>query len=675
MSFSGLTARAGQATALLAAGLWCGLLLVGLGRLPAELTSSLIIAVTALSALAVWLRVAAVPTRRAAWAAMAFGLSGYAVGWGVLFHVSMGEGGGPFGMNWSDCASLLVFPAGYLGVALLAGRRAEQRSGDLLEASSAVLACAALALALAAHAAPALLQGSALHVLYVLGYPAGGASLVLGVVAVLALRGWRVDATWWLLLAGFGSLTVGDVVFATRSAAGTFSWGTWLDAVYVGGPLLVAVSASVGARPALPAGQTATMVVPGVATLAALLVLVDEEDALPRLATLLAALVVVVAGLRGMTVVRSERLLATRTEEARTDPLTGLGNRRALAGQLAGPQDGAVLLLLVLDGFDRVNATLGHDAGDRYVRVCAERLVELVGQEQAARLDGARFAVVLPPEQAEQAQLQAARLVRELSASVLIDGCAVTVAVTAGIAEVPAADGRGEVARAQEAVRRADVALAAATVTVPVVRWDTARDDEAREHLVLISELRTALADGDQLVVHVQPQFDPRTRGACATEALVRWQHPTRGLLGPGAFLPAVEEAGLLSQLTEAVLDAALRQLGDVPGSGLSLPVSVNVGSADLLDRRFPARVVQALERHGVDPHMLRLEVTETAVMTDPVAVSRALGTLRAVGVGLSLDDFGTGLSSLTYLRDLPVDELKVDRSLCRSCWPTRPAG
>ena len=366
---------------------------------------------------------------------------------------------------------------------------------------------------------------------------------MLAVVAVLALRGWRADATWWLLLAGFGALTAGDVVFAARSAAGTFAWGTWLDAVYVAGPLLVAVAASARDRPAQAAGQTATMVVPGVATLVALLVLVDETAALPQLATLLAAGVVVVAGLRGMAVVRSERLLATRTEEARTDPLTGLGNRRALAGQLSGPQDGAVLLLLVLDGFDRVNATLGHDAGDRYVRACAERLVALVGQESAARLDGARFAVVLPPDQAEHAELHATRLVRELSASVLIDGCAVTVAVTAGVADVPVAVGDGPVDLAAEAVRRADVALAAASVTTPVVRWDASRDEEAREHLVLISELRTALAAGDQLVVHLQPQFDPRTRSASATEALVRWQHPTRGLLGP-AQLPARGRGG-----------------------------------------------------------------------------------------------------------------------------------
>jgi diguanylate cyclase len=195
-----------------------------------------------------------------------------------------------------------------------------------------------------------------------------------------------------------------------------------------------------------------------------------------------------------------------------------------------------------------------------------------------------------------------------------------------------------------------------------VALYDSARHADSSGHLGLVEDLRTALATG-QLVLHHQPQLDIATGATVGVEALVRWQHPARGLLGPGDFLPLAEVHGLMGALTEEVLGQAVAQAAAWRREGLDLHMSVNLSASNLLDAALPDRVAGLLEQHALPPGSLVLEVTESVLLTDPERSLAVVGALADLGVTVSIDDFGTGYSSLAYLRDLPVAELKLDRS------------
>jgi EAL domain-containing protein (putative c-di-GMP-specific phosphodiesterase class I) len=187
-------------------------------------------------------------------------------------------------------------------------------------------------------------------------------------------------------------------------------------------------------------------------------------------------------------------------------------------------------------------------------------------------------------------------------------------------------------------------------------------DQYDRDRLKTIEQLRTALTAG-QLLCHYQPKRELRTGAVVGVEALVRWQHPERGLLYPDAFLPLAEQAGLMGPLTDTVLDTVLAQAADWRDAGLALAVAVNLSATNLLDAALPGRVTDLLRQHRYDPAMLVLEITEDVLMADPHRAHEVLVRLRALGVGIAIDDYGTGYSSLKYLRTLPVTELKLDRA------------
>jgi EAL domain-containing protein (putative c-di-GMP-specific phosphodiesterase class I) len=192
--------------------------------------------------------------------------------------------------------------------------------------------------------------------------------------------------------------------------------------------------------------------------------------------------------------------------------------------------------------------------------------------------------------------------------------------------------------------------------------YNASKDSHSRARLALIGELPEAIEDG-QIIVYYQPKFDLTTGGLTGTEALVRWQHPKFGLLGPGAFVALAEQTGLMRPLTLRVLGDALKQCAAWQAAGLELPVAVNLGAPNLLDLGLPADVKALLDEHRVDPKLLQLEITETIVAADPVRVIEIMKQLIELGVSLSLDDFGTGSSSFAFLRQLPVQELKIDKS------------
>jgi diguanylate cyclase len=360
------------------------------------------------------------------------------------------------------------------------------------------------------------------------------------------------------------------------------------------------------------------------------------------------------------------RQAAASQHQALHDPLTGLPNRelfgdrveQAIRASDRGLQP-ASLLLLDLDRFKDVNDTLGHHHGDRLLGEVAARLTgTLRAVDTVARLGGDEFAVLLPDATADGAAAVAQKVRAALHQPLTLDGVGLDLDASIGIAVYP--DHGGDAA---ELLQHADVAMyAAKQAHAGFVVYDPAVDQHSPKRLALLGGLRRAL-ERDELVLHYQPKADLHTGKVLGAEALVRWHHPAHGLLGPGEFIPLAERTGLIHPLTRWVLDAALRQAAAWRRAGHQLSVAVNVSTRSLLDREFPDQVADRLTAWEVPATSLVLEVTESAVMADPVLALEILGRLHALGVGLALDDFGTGYSSMAYLKALPVDELKVDRS------------
>jgi diguanylate cyclase (GGDEF)-like protein len=350
--------------------------------------------------------------------------------------------------------------------------------------------------------------------------------------------------------------------------------------------------------------------------------------------------------------------------EASHDYLTGLANRVKLNERTRECLDAAdgctALLLLDLDHFKEINDTLGHAAGDLLLQEVALRLRGAVRDEDlVARLGGDEFAVLLTglPSPQDAAPVADA-ILKRLAEPVNYQGLHLPIEGSIGIACHPA-----DATDANELFRRADVAMyQAKTDRGSWLRYDNLRDDSSLERLSLVSELRTAI-DEHQLVVHYQPQIDLASGLVIGAEALVRWNHPVRGLLQPGAFVGVAEQSGLVQPFTLRVLELAVAECVSWPTSPAPLSVAVNVGARSLMDTRLPDDIASVLAKHGLAPDRLVLEITETTATSELEVVEEVLGRLRRLGVQISVDDFGTGYSSLAFLQRTAVHELKVDRS------------
>ncbi|SDF81056.1 diguanylate cyclase (GGDEF) domain-containing protein [Lentzea fradiae] len=360
------------------------------------------------------------------------------------------------------------------------------------------------------------------------------------------------------------------------------------------------------------------------------------------------------------------RQAAKSEHEAMHDALTGLANRTLLvhrAGEAIEHArrtgDPLGLFLIDLNRFKPINDTLGHAFGDRLLQHVANRLTAAVREiDTVARLGGDEFAVLLPSVLSPANALVVADNVHSaLRESVDLDGLSVDVGCSIGVAIYPT-----DSADVHDLLKHADIAMYAAKRARLGTAVFEPGDDHSAAQLTVISDLRRAL-DHEELVLHYQPKADARTGAVCGAEVLCRWQHPRLGLLGPDRFIPAAEETGLIEPLTQYVLDHALAQCGAWHADGWEVPVSVNVGAQCLHDPTFPDQVADQLKRHGRQPDALTLEITESAIIADPLRASDVLTRLRELGVRLSIDDFGTGYSSIAYLRTMPVHEMKIDRS------------
>src|SRR5580704_8367543 len=359
---------------------------------------------------------------------------------------------------------------------------------------------------------------------------------------------------------------------------------------------------------------------------------------------------------------------ATAEHLARHDSLTELPNRRwfleSVGVALKNPSLQAGGLLLVdLNGFKEVNDTLGHHHGDLVLQEVGPRLrAAFRSEDLVARLGGDEFAVFMPGADLDAAQAAVGRLQDALHTPVDVDGIEIELDASIGLAWYP--DHGGDV---DTLLQRADVAMYRAKATHhPLVTYRAEDDSHSPERLVIAADLRRALA-ADQLVLHYQPQVELGHGRPVAAEGLVRWHHPQRGLLGPPEFIEVAERTGLIKDLTYRVLDLGLSDLRDWADDGRELSLSLNVSVRSLLDRRFPEEVEKLLSRHGVDGTALTLELTESSLMVDPEVAKKTMRHLAELGVSVAIDDFGTGYSSLAYLTDLPIGELKIDKSFVRA--------
>ena len=354
--------------------------------------------------------------------------------------------------------------------------------------------------------------------------------------------------------------------------------------------------------------------------------------------------------------------LAPCEQLAMSDDLTGLPNRGAIVNlvesRLARGRPLA-LLLVDLDHFKELNDTLGHAVGDLLLRKAGRRLSSVLGpDDMIGRLGGDEFAVVLAgPVSADCALAVAQQLRGRLEQPFDLQGVPVLVEASVGVA-VSAAGATG----VSELLRHADVAMYnAKRERTGVDVYAPERDGHTRDRLTLLGELAAGIPRGELVLVY-QPLVSLTDGRLAGAEALVRWHHPVRGLLAPAQFIPAIDLTGVMRALTSHLVAAALTQAAEWRRLGIQVPVSVNLAPADVVDLELPDIVRCLLAEAGARPEDLRLEVTENAVMADLGRALAVLGSLRAIGVGLSVDDFGTGHSSLERLTELPVDELKIDR-------------
>jgi diguanylate cyclase (GGDEF)-like protein len=609
------------------------------------------------------------PPHRSGWFLLATGClflgSGAAV-W--LLYVAVLDKPIPY-PGWSDA----VFVPGYLliaaGLAVMIRQRSPARKIQAL--LDALILSVGLAFAnwvfLTGPATRGADLTTAQHLLTV-GYPLIDVVIV-GLAARLMITAGRLSRALVLLALGTILLLGGDTAYAALVSSGSYSAGAlpdqlWMLAlVFVGAaalhPTMRAVAVTTETK---RAGTTRlrlgfmvfAMLVPSLVVVIAFLVGADPHG--PALAVITVVLLPLIA-------VRTVHLLQGLRHAASADDLTGLANRDEITHRLDRRRgsDGAALLFIDLDHFKNVNDTLGHAAGDEVLITVSERLRRLVrDSDVVARLGGDEFVILCDAMSSEtEAERLAVRVVAALAEPFTVQDHTLYLGTSVGLVTLDGSD-------ADTTLRNADLAMYAAKKAGRArwVRYTSTLIDTLASEVALDTELRQALAM-NQFVLHYQPVVDITSGRVVGTEALIRWQHPTRGLLPPAEFVPAAEQNGSITEIGTWVLGEACRQAArwqETRPDQAPLTVAVNVSSRQL-NAGLTETVKSALAVTGLAPSLLHLEVTETSLRDNLTDADAVLAALRELGVSIAIDDFGTGYSSLTYLRRFAVDSLKIDRS------------
>jgi diguanylate cyclase (GGDEF)-like protein len=352
------------------------------------------------------------------------------------------------------------------------------------------------------------------------------------------------------------------------------------------------------------------------------------------------------------------------------DTLTGLPNRAMFSDRLdraikiAQRNGGPVSVLIMdLDRFKLINEGLGHPVGDLVLQEVGRRLGKLLrDSDTVARFGGDEFAVLLPTSGTERVSIVAQRIQQALEEPILMQGQPIDLGISIGIAGFPE-HGDDTIVL----MRRADIAMYVAKKNnTGYTFYDPSFEQGRPSQLSLLGELRRAV-ENNQLSLYYQPKVNLRSGASDSVEALVRWAHPERGLVSPIEFIPFAEQTGYIKVVTRWVIERALRQCGEWRSRGIDIKVSVNISARDLMNPELPGIVSGMIARFEVPTALFSMEITESGIMEDPVRAEKTLQQLHQLGIRLSIDDFGTGYSSLAYIRKLPVQEIKIDRSFVRS--------
>lgn len=613
-----------------------------------------------------WMAVVRSPARRAM-SLIALAVTSYASG--STINVFEQFRGGPWVFpSVADVGFLLFYPLVLAGLVVwVLGHSGRLPEAALLDSAVGSLgAGAVLALVLVPLLTSEVGYSSPIVVALALAYPLCDFLTIVVAAGIAALPWYAMGGNGVMLLLGPTAFALTDVVYAYQVVDGSHQLGTLLEAGWAAGLCLVATWANgLDQRGSSSADASRPrLAVPTLASAAAVAVLVAGTSApAPELAVFLAAATLVAAMFRTRWAFRQLVTLEEVHRRARTDDLTGLPNRRAVYEEVPARIDGnakaGALLLLDLDRFKEINDSLGHDAGDIVLTGVAKRLAQCLSpSDLMARIGGDEFVVFLENTSREESESVAAHLQESLSEPFGLNGLSLQVNASIGISLLPdhGRDLKGLLRKAELAMYTAKAFRSGHHVHIR----DDNRRGEAR--LRALQELRTALTD-DQLTLHFQPKIELTTGQVSGVEALVRWNHPERGLLQPADFLPLAEEAGLMNKVTSRVLDLALDQTAAWHTQRRMLTVAVNLSASQLIDMDLPNRIGSMLQQRHLPGTALILEITEEVMMPDRNRAREILSRLRDKDIKVSIDDFGTGYSSLAYLRDLPANEIKIDKS------------
>jgi diguanylate cyclase (GGDEF)-like protein len=611
---------------------------------------------------------------RSAPLALGLGLLSWSLGDMFLTIESLG-GKTPAVPSIADVFYLAFYPLAYIAtVQLLRSALGRLSRPNWLDGVVAGFGAAAICAAFAFHSILHAAGGSVGTAATNLAYPIGDLLLLSLVIGGTVLLAGRSTLPWFLLAAGISLNVIGDTAnLFSSSTIFASKFGTDFNAVaWPASILLMAMSVWLKPRTLDPlrVQRVAGVALPSGAAVAALaILLIGYVHTITWVALWLATATLVIAGLRLGFSARDLRLLTEeRHRQAQTDELTGLGNRRYLFHVLetffadyANPWTNSrnlAFLFIDLNRFKEINDSFGHPAGDELLRQLGPRLTRAVPATGSVfRLGGDELAVVLVDADAAVAQAAAETILKEISEPFVLQKMRANVGASIGIALAPtdAAEAIGLTWCADTAMYRAKLG------NIPYAFYDQAID--GGEHkLNLAEELRIAVDEGS-FVLHYQPQLNLRTGEILAVEALIRWPHATLGLVPPIKFLPLAEDAGLMTRLTTWVLSEALAQCARWRDSGRRMVMSVNITTSNLLEDGFTDLVARLLRQHDLAGTSLVIEITETSIIEDFARSKLVIEALKAMGIVVSIDDFGAGATSLAYLSSLAVGELKLDQT------------
>lgn len=630
--------------------------------------------------------------QRQAWSALTVALTGWFFGDAIwVYYELVLAVGTPFPspadagyllFSIAACVSLILLPIGSVG-----------QSQTRLILDGLTVACSLLVILWTLGLDDVFHRGGESRFVFAVSVAYPIFDLVLLTVALLILTRARVGqrAVITVFTLAMAVMALSDSAFVLINADERYASGGLLDIGWVAGLLLLGVAALVGLRSkhiefglARPPSRTALWLPYLLLPVVTICTVLSENSATLLITALLLVLAVVTR--QFLMADENRRLLATVAEQAFRDPLTKLANRALFQDRLSHAvalqiRDGrsVAVLSIDLDDFKLVNDSLGHPSGDALLKAVAERIVDCVGAgDTVARVGGDEFAVLIE-DGPEPSPVVAHRIFDAFDAPFTVDGQDVFMRPSVGVAS-GAAHGDPE-ASADTLLKHADLAMYAAkrsqhggvaAYTTDMQLIDVREVDPPRDRdiaprrngsagLQLFAQLRRAIDHGELSLVY-QPKFTVATGQMTGVEALVRWEHPERGLMLPGEFLPLARQNGLMGALTDAVVYRAVQDATGWRSAGTDVPFAVNLFPPSLGDLELPSRLTQIVTNGGLNTDCLTVEITEDFLLGNTRRARKVLEMLRELNIRVSIDDFGSGYSALSYLRELPIDELKLDR-------------